>query len=412
MRQSNLIPASPGAHDPAAAGEPYARYRFVGTAFAIVILAASIMEFISNARHPIARDFVSFWGAARLVLAGHPAEAYDNAALHAVQAAVASFGTGAQMPFPYTPAYLALVTPFGLLPFPLAMVVWTVCTFALYLFAARKLIPGSGWLPAAFPAVYANAAVGQNGFLTAGIFMGGLSLLSRRPFTAGLVLGCLAIKPQLGLLLPVALLAARAWRAIAGAAISSIGIVAGGAALFGLPTMAAWIHQMPLYGAITRDGLVGWSKLASIYAAAREFGLGPGAALAINGAAAVAAAVAVWRIWRSKTGDGAKVAILSAAAALASPYLLFYDTLILVPAFLFLARHNVRPSLIFVLWCLPLLQIAQIGAFDTRINLNALMGIVLTAMIYFRWRAQKSDAERDSGAPILRIEQPSHVTLS
>lgn len=411
MRQANLIPASSDAHDPAA-GDPYAKYRFVGTAFAIVVLAASIIEFVSNARHPIARDFISFWGAARLVLAGHPASAYDNAALHAVQSAVASFGAGAQMPFPYTPAYLALVTPFGLLPFPIAMVVWTACTFVLYLFAARKLMPRSGWIAAAFPAVYANAAVGQNGFLTVGIFMAGLSLLSRRPFVAGLVLGCLVIKPQLGLLLPVALLAARSWRAIAGTAVSSIGILAAGAALFGLPTMAAWFHQMPLYAAITRDGLVGWSKLASVYAAAREFGLGPGTALAVNGVAALAAAVAVWQIWRSKAEDGIKVAILSAATALASPYLLFYDTLILVPAFLFLARQNERPGLIFALWCLPLLQIAQIGTFDTRINLNALMGITLTAMIYRRWRAQKSDAQPDSGASGLRIEQPSRVTLS
>jgi hypothetical protein len=412
MRQANLIPASSDAHDPAAAGDPYAKFRFVGTAFAIVIVAASVMEFISNARHPIARDFISFWGAARLVLAGHPAAAYDNAALHSVQSAAASFGAGAQMPFPYAPAYLALVTPFGLLPFPIALVVWTACTFTLYLFAARKLMPGSGWLAAAFPAVYANAAVGQNGFLTAGIFMGGLSLLSRRPFAAGLVLGCMVIKPQLGLLLPVALLAARAWRAIAGAAISSIGILAAGAALFGLSTMAAWIHQMPLYAAITRDGLVGWSKLASIYAAMREFGLGPGAALTVNGIAALAAALAVWQIWRSNPEDGAKVAILSAAAALASPYLLFYDTLILVPAFLFLARQNERPAVIFALWCLPLLQIAQIGTFDTRINLNALMGIALTAMIYVRWRAQNSDAQPGSRDPILRIEQPSRVTLS
>ena len=75
------------------------------------------------------------------------------------------------MPFPYPPAYLALVAPFGLLPFPLAMAIWIACTFAFYLWAARRLIPRSGWLAAAFPAVYANATDGQNAFLTVGLFM-------------------------------------------------------------------------------------------------------------------------------------------------------------------------------------------------------------------------------------------------
>ena len=56
-------------------GDPYAPYGFVGNAVALVVLAASIAELIANAFHPIPRDFLSFWGAAQLALAGHPAAA-------------------------------------------------------------------------------------------------------------------------------------------------------------------------------------------------------------------------------------------------------------------------------------------------------------------------------------------------
>lgn len=409
MRQATTAASS---SPESAGGDAYARYRFLGNAFALVVVVAAIVEIIANARHPIPRDFVSFWGAAQLALAGNPAAAYDNAALHVVQAAVANFGdSGAQMPFPYPPAYLLLVLPFGLMPFPLGMAAWSLCTLAFYLYAARKLLPGSGWLPAAFPAVYANAAVGQNGFLTAGILMAGLSLLSRRPFAAGLVLGCLVIKPQLALLLPVALLAARSWRAVVGGALSAIAIMLAGLLIFGFAATAAWLSQLPLYAAITRDGLVGWSKLASIYAAARQFGADPAVALALNGAVAIAAAAAVWRIWRSTVDEGPKAAILCAAAGLASPYMLFYDAVCLVPAFLWLMRHNERPAVLLALWCLPLLQIVQIGTVDTGLNLNALAPLATTILVYRRWRLGNSE-RADSSPPSLMNRQPSPITLS
>jgi len=395
-------------------GDPYAPYGFVGNAVALVVLAASIAELIANAFHPIPRDFLSFWGAAQLALAGHPAAAYDSGALHAVQKAVADFGTGhAEMPFPYPPAYLALVAPFGLLPFPLAMAIWTACTFAFYLWAARRLIPRSGWLAAAFPAVYANATDGQNAFLTVGLFMSGLALASRRSFAAGLVLGCLIVKPQLALLLPVAFIAARSWRVIAGAAISSTGILLAGALLLGPATTEAWLHQLPLYATITRDGLVGWSKLSSIYAATRAWDVEPEAAMAVHGIAALAAAVAVWRVWRSSDADDPmRVAVLCAASALASPYLFFYDGVILVPAFLILAVRVRQPALFFALWSLPLLQIAQIGIRDFGINLNAVLAVVLTSLLFALWKTAEGDPETQSRASLLSFEQPSGVTLS
>jgi hypothetical protein len=404
--QGEVLPAS-GNRD------PYSAYRFVGNAFALVVVAAALAEFVWNWRHPTDRDFLGFWGAARLALAGHPSAAYDNGALHAVEAAAATFGSRlAELPFPYPPAYLLFVIPFGLMSFPLAMAAWSLCTFALYLLAARRLMPGSGWLAAAIPAVFANAAIGQNGFLTAGLFMGGLSLLGSSPFAAGLILGCLVIKPQLAILLPVALIAGRHWRAIAGAALSSIAIMLLGLVLFGTGATAAWLHEAPLLARIMDQGLAGWSKLASVYAAARQLGIAPAFAIAIHGIVALTAAVAVWRIWRSQAQDALKFAALAAASMLMSPYLFFYDGLILVPAFFWLARESRRPGPLLALWCLPLLMIGQIALFGSSVNLNPVAPIVLLGVMWRRFQADRRDVGSGNSAATLRIWQRCPVSIS
>ena len=88
--------------------------------------------------------------------------------------------------------------------------------------ALRLAMPGQGalLLALAAPAVFINAVGGQNSTWTAALFGSGLSLLERRPLLAGGLLGLLIYKPQLGLLIPVALLAGRHWRASEGVAVS------------------------------------------------------------------------------------------------------------------------------------------------------------------------------------------------
>jgi hypothetical protein len=64
----------------------------------------------------------------------------------------------------------------------------------------------------AAPAVMINLVSGQNGAFSAAILAGGLMLLDRRPVLAGLLLGLLCYKPQLAVLVQVALVASGRWR--------------------------------------------------------------------------------------------------------------------------------------------------------------------------------------------------------
>lgn len=366
----------------------YSRYRLVGGVMAILVLLVGAIEVgrIWLAPKPI--DFISFWGAAQLAIAGRPELSYDLQALHNVQSAVADFGAGhARMPFPYLPAFLLIVLPFGYLPFPLALTLWVLLATVIYLFAMNRLMPGCGLLPLAFPPVVVNLAIGQNGLLTAALFAGTMALLPRRPFIAGLVAGCFIIKPQLALFLPVAMVAARQWRAIAGAAASAVSILLLGLIAFGPQASLAWFQQLPLYGAIIRDGSVGWLQLASVYAAVRQAGLGALLAVGLHAAIAAIAAAAVWFSWRSTAPILARASVLAAATALASPYFFLYDQVLLVIPLLWLAQTERHPAVLAGLWLLPIVVIAQHFTSPGAINVAPLVPIGLLLLVLAEMRS-------------------------
>ena len=112
----------------------------------------------------------------------------------------------------YPPIFLLVATPLAVMPYTLALAVWQISTFALYLSvigAIVRRIPGNVigpmWLPiaAGFPAVFINLGHGQNGLLTAGLLGAALLALPARPVLSGILFGALAYKPQLALVVPV-----------------------------------------------------------------------------------------------------------------------------------------------------------------------------------------------------------------
>lgn len=371
---ASLIPAGD------ASAAPFARSARL-LAFAFLLVAATAL--FVNLAHPYQMDFVSYWAAALLTLGGTPAAAYDVAVHHAVQQQAGAFG--ATMPFPYPPPFLLVVLPFGLLPYGTAAIAWVLATFAAYLAAVRRLFPGAGWLAAAFPAVLVNAIIGQNGFLTAALFIVGAALLPRRPFLAGLLLGLLVIKPQLGLLLPLAFAAGREWRAFAGAAVGAGGALLSAFLLLGPTPYVAMIELIPLYGAIARDGLVPWHKMASVQAALSMMGLPAAVALTAHGLIATAGAAAVWRVWRRPDGDPlGKAAILAAASLLVSPYLYGYDMLILIVPLLWLLGQGENRALLAVLWCLPLISLFQDWGLPAIVNPLPFVSVVVLWLVHRR----------------------------
>ena len=166
-------------------------------------------------------DFVAFWAAGRLALEGHASQVYDWAVHHAM--AVEGVGPHRELlPWLNPPSFLVFVAPFAAFSYPVAMVAWLGLTLALFVIVIRAIVghDAAWWGALAFPGVIINIAAGQGGFLTASLTGGGL-LLRHRPFVAGMLIGLLTIKPQLGILFPIALLAGRSWPAMAGAVLTA-----------------------------------------------------------------------------------------------------------------------------------------------------------------------------------------------
>ena len=319
----------------------------------LLFLALAIQAWARNFSAVNITDYLSYWAAGKLAIAGDAAAAYDVARHRAVEFTVSPFK--GLLPFPYPPPFLLLVIPFSLLPYLWGFGAWVAVTFAIYLLATRRVVDTSCSL--SHPSVLMNGLIGQNGFLTAAIFTGGVALLRKRPFVAGVILGCLVIKPQLALLLPVAVIAARLWPAIAGAVASAavLGLVS--LALFGTGVFTGFLEIMPLYTELMRQDKWPWNEFISVFAFLRYFGVDQTAALTIHFVVAAMAAVMTWIAW-SRDWDG-QVPVLAAATLLIPPYLLTYDALLMILPMGYWLRQQPRPYLVRAIWLLCFLPIAH-----------------------------------------------------
>jgi arabinofuranan 3-O-arabinosyltransferase len=283
-----------------------------------------------GSRWPLGDDFINTWSGARLALHGRVGEIYDLAAFHAFQASVV--GPDLQLyHYSYPPVTLLPTLPFALLPYVAALAAWTVAGLAAFVCALRTALPARTALLVglATPAVLINDISGQTGLFTAALLGGGLGLLDRRPVTAGAMLGLLACKPQLALLVPFALAAGGRWRAFAAAAATALALVVASLAAFGPEPWADYAAQADLLRRGILEGAEGvWHRFASVFMAVRTLGAGVATAYAVQAAAAVCALAAVVLVWRSRAPRAVQGAVLVLGSFLATPYLQDYDLVV------------------------------------------------------------------------------------
>jgi len=373
------------------------RLRRPAMTIALLFLFVGVVALVTMLSDPYQMDFVSYWAAARLADSGNPAGAYDLALHRSVE--LGAIPLGGALPFAYPPCFLLLLAPFGLLSYPAAAADWVLLTFAAYCAAIRRWSPATPWLALSFPPLLVNVITGQAGLLVAALFVGGMALLPKRPFAAGILLGLLIVKPQLGLVLPLALLAGREWRAIAGAAAAAAGLILASLILFGWEPWQAWLGNAGLIASIASEGLAGWHRMASVYGALRLAGLAAAPAWAAHALVGLAAAGAACMIWYRETDIGKRAAALAAATSLASPYLFVYDTLILVVPFLWLVARGRRLALVGLAWAVLFLALVQVAGWSGGPNLAPLAAIVLLVLILLQPRGLSASASETEPLP-------------
>ena len=314
-----------------------ARYRSAVRA-AILIQFGLLAFFIAGSHNaftqlprPTTTDFSSFYAAGVLADRGEAPAAYDLAAHRAAEEHATAPGIDYKY-FLNPPVFLLICAPLAKLPYLVAFVLFEAVTFAFWLSVTTR-IAGGGRLAAltlaAVPASYWVLGWGQNSFLSAGLMGVGTLLLRRRPFLGGLALGALCFKPHFGVLIPIALLCGRQWRAVMGATLSVAGLVSVSTIVFGTQTWRGFI-DMALHARDTiESGKIQFAGHIDPGGAARLLGAGAGTGWAIQAAAGIASACIVGCIWwkRRERPDGYEVrmAVLIAGTMVAMPFLLFYD---------------------------------------------------------------------------------------
>jgi hypothetical protein len=296
----------------------------------VVWLARSWPRLVDPSGKPFGYDFMAFWSAARLALAGHAAAAFDERTIAAVQHAAVPALPGIIFPWHYPPTFLIAILPLGLLPYPAALALFVLASAAPWAALVRHMLPDRrAWIvAAAAPAGLITLLDGQNAFLTASLAGFALLSLDRRPLLAGVLIGLLALKPQLGVLFPLALVAESRWRPIAAAAATAAVLALVSFALFGIADWAAFLRDLPVAEAIGDAGAVPWGTMPSAEIFVRSLGGSLGLAHAVQAAVALVAALSVWRAWRRADAPfEAKAATLLAAALLVPPYVFYYDLL-------------------------------------------------------------------------------------
>ncbi len=328
-------------------------------AFAACVLYALDVAKYPNLSHfpsnpPLGGDFYQFWAAAKLTLAHLSEGAYMPDLFTAALRDVVDFNPRAFFsPLYYPPYYLLLIAPLGLLPFFSALLVFWgvglgVFLSGLWLWARRT---STLFFMLCFTGIWVNLLTGQNGLLTAGFFAIATFAVTLNPYIAGLFFGLLTIKPHLGLLIPVALIAGGHWRVVKYTALTWFLLVGASLSLFGIVT---WLYGVPAM--LSASTTLGSSmdllmRIPSLYSFSRlsafdsfllsyfpSLPLTPhGVSLLLQMGCLVVASWCVARLWRQSSNTRLKAAGLAAGTLFASPFLYDYDTALLALPLLLLA---------------------------------------------------------------------------
>ncbi len=299
------------------------------------------------AGRPFGDDFINYWSAAFLTLHGRAAEIYDIHAFHAFQQSV----TGPTLTgyhYSYPPVMLLLSAPLAFIPYVPALFVWLAAGWYAFYRVLKQVMPGRGalLLALATPALLINAVGGQNGAWTAALLGGGLSLIERRPYLAGVLFGLMVYKPQLAILLPIAFIAGRKWRTFLAAGATAGGLLALSVLVFGPDLWAQYVRLVTVlrHVILEENGVV--HRMVSVFVAARPLGASVETAYIIQAAFGLVACVAVAAVWFKDAPAGIKNAVLLLGTCLATPYLQDYDLVFgaLVVAWLWQQPVEVYPS--------------------------------------------------------------------
>jgi hypothetical protein len=340
----------------------------------------------------VGRDFLNFWMYGRAAALPDPGRWYDAALYQRELANLLGPGYPGQN-WSYPPTIMLLAGPFGRLGYLPALLLWTLAGLTIFLAVAARAIPNRRALLAlaVAPAVVFCLISGQSSLITAAMLIGIFATLERRPLDAGVLIGLLTLKPQLGLLFPIVLIASGRWRAFAAATVTALALAATATALFGAQAWIDFLRQgLPTQNLVLADPEhIGTPYYPTVFMNLRGIGLPYAAAMSVQAAFAAAAAAALAWAFRCRADADPRLllALFAACSISAVPYFLAYDTVALTFAALALLAGGLLDArggwLARLVYWLPLLQI---GLGTLHVPGPALIAPAFAAFIVLRLR--------------------------
>jgi Glycosyltransferase family 87 len=316
------------------------------TAAAVDFSTPGVMDRAGNVKF---QDFLQFYVGAMLVQHGQTDQLFDWQVARDLMHQIAPQWKYA-LPMVYGPQMALGFSPFSRLSFLTAATLWVMLASGIYFvccYMTWRVCPQlSGyrrlfWLLAlAYPPFFEFVIRGQISALVVACFtVAYFAWRERRPWIAGIALGCLVFKPQFLVAIPIVFLLARAWTEFF-ATLFSAGAQLGLCWLrFGTNVMRQYVttlaHLPKLIAATETDKAHAlmhslrsfWSLLIS----SRDL------ALALYLISALAVFGLTIRSWNSAGPLSLRFTALVVCATLVNPHLFVYDLLALAPALILLA---------------------------------------------------------------------------
>ncbi len=346
-------------------------------------------------------DFLHFYTLGNLALHGRGDLLYNmRAQAGLARELVAQAPDSLYVPL-YGPQLSLFFAPFARLPYGWALTAWLAVNVLIYAFCCHAVWKSCPSLQAyrstvlilaiAFPGFFHLLAWGQTSGLALSCFtLAYLALRRDRALLAGLAIGSLIFKPQLGLAAAVVFVLAREWKVAAGAVAAASIQLAAAWMLYGGEVMRAYFHALMHLREVLpllEPRLYQTHSLRSFWSLLLPW---PRVAFAMYAICAVGVLVLAIRAWRSEAPLSVRFSALLLATVLVSPHLTVYDLVILAPAFLLLGdwalghrEQKVAPRIQQLIYVCYLLFLTGPLARMTHVQLSV---AAMTALLWIGWR--------------------------
>lgn len=309
------------------------RISIVSTAVLVILLAAWVR---TDPRVNLETDWTSFDNAAERLFAGEPV--------------YVPWSVDEPLPYLYPPFVLILAAPLGLLGFYGSWVFsafFTLSTFLGGIWLLSKTVSGThvarttGLIVATFSgSVVAAALVGQySGLYVLAFGLAAWLWHHDRQLLAGVALAFLVMKPNIALVVPVALVWARSWRALGGFGLGTVGAF-GLSVPFGLDRWSGFVSNVQQMGELQRADAVFPEKMVTIVGSLQEtFDLSSTSLVTLSlwlGSCAIVgvATLVVWTRAEVERQPVRAFGVLAVFAVIANPRMYFYDGTLVIFGFL------------------------------------------------------------------------------